>query len=143
MASGLEILGYFRGQLALLAQEDFAAILSAFQASPLINGEVSDLLGIKRQPSWERLKKLTELRLLERRGHAYRVSSFAREFVSALSFTLKSVVTGTELRADPERLRSLAVAQQGVEMLYDRGKIGKDEYAVCMAKLGEMKNPFA
>ena len=80
--------------------------------------------------------------LLEQRGHTYRVSPFAREFVSALSFTLRSVVTGAELRRDPEMLKSLSVAQQGVELLYDRGRIGKEEYAVHSAKLEEIKHEF-
>lgn len=128
LGKDLEVVRYFRGQFRLISDGMVLDLLERFETKPFMNAEARAIFGNKRQTTWIKLARLVEAGLVQKRGHVYRVSPFAHEFVRGASSVLKHLMTGEELsspRADGELLQT---ALEGVEMLYSKGKIGQEVY---------------
>jgi hypothetical protein len=69
--------------------------------------------------------------MLEKRGQYYRASPYARHLITALYITFSSVLEGEMprgVRRDGPMVQVLRIASDGLESLYDRGKVDPDEY---------------
>ena len=97
------------------------------------------MFGVNRQATWLRLSELVQLGLIEKRGHTYRVSTFANEFVRTVADTLRGLLTGSPPVRDAVSADLLRLAGQGIEALYVKGEIQQQEYFQYMKKLGELR----
>ena len=140
LKQSLQLVRHFRLQFQALSNESTLRLLDAFLGTPFTNGEVRALFGVERQATWTRLSELVQLGLVEKRGHTYRTSPFANQFLCAVADTLRSLLTGGEpLPRDAASADILSLAGQGVEALYAKGKIQQREYYEYMRKLGEVR----
>ena len=114
-------------------------LLGEFETGPFTNSEARVPLGMKRQAAWKRLARLSETGLVEKRGHSYRVSSFAKDFVLASSNTLQSLILGKELAPRSRASDSTSkAALEGLEVMYAKGRLSEDEYRGHRKALQEM-----
>ncbi len=124
LARDVELLRYFRRQLGVLSDDKTLEIFRTFGSSPFTNGQARPLLGTSRQAAWERLSMLVELGFLEKRGHHYRVSSYAKALVSASSSALRGLLTNKVLAENRSAATELlSLATQGLELMYAKGVI--------------------
>lgn len=130
LARDLELLRYFRRQLGALSDDKTLELFRTFESSPFTNGRARPLLGTSRQAAWERLSKLVELGLLEKRGHLYGVSPYAKALVSASSRALRSLLTNKVLAENRSAAKELvSLATQGLELMYAKGMVQPVEQA--------------
>ncbi len=126
---GIELLSHFRAQLRALSDARTLEILKSFGSRAFMNREVRERLGGKRGTTWAMLSRLVQLGLLEKRGHTYAVSPFAKDFTSAIALTFRGLLTNSEITVPtPAIVTALRLASQGVELLYSKGKIAESEY---------------
>ena len=124
LARDLELLRYFRRQLGALSDEKTLNLFRTFESSPFTNGRARPLLGTSRQAAWERLSRLVELGFLEKRGHLYKVSPFAKAFISVSSAAVRSLLTNKVLAENRSAANELvSLATKGLELMYAKGLI--------------------
>jgi len=92
-----------------------------------MNADVRNIFGSKRQTAWVRLSRLADAGMVEKRGHIYRVSPFASEFVKDAANILRHLMLGEEVSTTVDR-DVLKVALEGVEALYSKGKLSQNDY---------------
>jgi hypothetical protein len=129
-SQNLELIRHFREQFAVLSDAKAVEMLKVLGSSSFRNYEARALLGTSRQATWERLSRLVELGFLEKRGHVYKVSPYAKALVSASSSALRGLLTNkvlVENRSAANELLSLAT--QGLELMYAKGLIQPVEQA--------------
>ena len=80
---GLEVLRHFRSQVEALGDPRTLDLLSSVGPEPFTNGDAREALSMKRQASWKRLARLSEVGLLQKRGHSYRVAPFTSRQLTA------------------------------------------------------------
>jgi len=128
--TGLDVLRHFRRQMALLGDTMTLDLLSSIGNEPFTNRDAREAMSLKRQASWKRLAQLSNLGLVQKRGHSYKVAPFTREFVAAVSFTLGALVMGKPVTQSTQASReALESAIEGLEVLYAKGRLNQDEYA--------------
>jgi len=123
----LDVIRYFTKQFRALSDGPVLDLLERFDAKPFMNADVRNIFGSKRQTAWMRLRRLADAGMVEKRGHIYRVSPFASEFVSDAAGVLRHLMLGEEvpMSGDKDVLR---VALEGVEVLYSKGKLSQNDY---------------
>jgi hypothetical protein len=125
----LMVLEHFRYQLEALSDKTTLELLKSFQDKPFMNGEARQVLGTRRQTTWARLATLTQLGLIQKRGHIYRLSPFTRDFVNLAGSIFHGIMTGERRSVSPESTKALEAARQGLELLFSKGKLSQDEYS--------------
>ena len=136
---GLEVLEYFRVQTGLLSDKRILSLLKSLSAEPFTNRDARETLGVRRQASWKTLSLLAGAGLIEKRGHSYRVTLFARDFVLGLSTTLTGVLTGRSLTpTTPGSKEALRASLEGLEALYAKGRLGQADYSRYKTVVEEM-----
>jgi hypothetical protein len=126
--NSLELLAAFREQFEALCDADTLRILGNLCSDRFTNADVRALLSSHRQTSWVKLSRLSRAGIIEKRGHSYRVSSYTKEMVVGLSAALANLVALRELSDDPEVSKLFRLASEGIDVLYDRGRLGQEEY---------------
>ena len=129
MSQDIALVKHFRDHLAALSDQRVLDLLSLAAAEPITNTEARSVLKVERNVAWIYLSRLVQLGMLDKRGQVYRASDYAADLLSATSLTFRSVLNGKVPEVDPGRLPNLlALARQGADLLYERGKIDQDEY---------------
>ncbi len=136
----LMVLEHFRYQLAALSDEKTLELFRSFQGKPFMNAEARSVLGTRRQATWSKLATLVELGLVQKRGHVYRMSPFARDFVTLAAATLQGLATGERPTVPGNASEALRSAQEGLELLYSKGKLRQDEYSRYRRELEVLQN---
>ena len=103
-----------------------------------MNAEARTVFGGRRQTTWGWLAWLTDVGLVQKRGHVYRVSPFAREFVRASASVLKHMVTGEAMPVEEADRVALQSATEGIEIMYAKGKLSQDDYLRHKTRIQEM-----
>ena len=135
----VELLRYFRHQLAVLSDEKVLEIVKTFGLASFTNGRARPLLGITRQGVWLRLSNLVELGLLEKRGNGYKVSQSAGDMISAISAAFRGLLTFKVLEENrPRALEIVGLARQGVELMYAKGMIQPADVSRFQKMLAEI-----
>ena len=126
----LALIGYFRDQLAALSESKVRDLLALAASTNISNKDARSVLKVGRVGTWYWLDKLTKLTMLEKRGQYYRASRYTSELVHALSLTFRSVLNGKLPNVEDSEAFSkvISLAFQGLESLYDTGKIDPEEY---------------
>lgn len=137
----LEVVRYFTKQFGALSDGRILDLLERFETRPFMNAEARAVFGNRRQTTWEKLVRLTDAGLVQKRGHVYRVTPFASEFVRASASVLKHLVTGAEVPAQQVDRGLLQVAMEGVEILYAKGKLSQSQYFEYKRAVSEVPRP--
>ena len=138
MSQDIALVKHFRAHLAALSDPRVLDLLSLAAAEPITNTEARSVLKVERNVAWIYLSRLVQLGMLEKRGQVYRASDYAADVVYATSLTFRSVLNGKVPEVDPGKLPNLlALARQGAEVLYERGKIDQEEYSKQLRFLKE------
>ncbi len=115
-------------------------LLSLANTTPITNADARELLKLRRSHAWDCLSRLVELGLLEKRGHAYRASPYAKALVQALFLTFRSIVSGKPPQVEnPAWVSVIQIATDGLESLYSRGRIDQSEYAAKSRLLKDLE----
>jgi hypothetical protein len=133
----LDVIRYFTKQFRALSDGPVLDLLERFEAKPFMNADVRMILGSKRQTAWMKLSRLADAGMVEKRGHLYRVSPFASEFVRDAASVLRHLMLGDEVSTVVDK-GVLRVALEGVEVLYSKGKLGQNDYFRYRKALEEM-----
>ena len=136
----LMVLEHFRHQLSAVSEVTTLELLRAFQDKPFMNAEARAVLGAKRQATWSKLALLVSLGFLWKRGHMYRLTPFAKEFVVSAAATLQGLVVGERPAISADASEALKVAAEGLDLLYSKGRLSQSDYAKYGKALGEMSN---
>ena len=130
------VVRHFRPHLEAISDAKALDLLYLAQVNETItNADVRSALHTKRGGAWVWLARPTELGLLEKRGHTYRASDYSRELVACVSQVFRGAVRGEfpesfgngTARSIPPEL--FTIAAEGVEALYERGRITQEEHA--------------
>jgi hypothetical protein len=134
----LMVLEHFRYQLEALSDKTTLELLRSFQDRPFMNAEARQVLGTRRQTTWARLSALTQLGLIQKRGHVYRLSPFTRDFVNLAGFTFHGLMTGERRLVSAESAKALEAAGKGLEVLFSKGRLTQEEYSSFSRALAAM-----
>jgi hypothetical protein len=138
MTQDIALIKHFREHLAVLSDPRALDLLSLAATEPITNTEARSVLKVGRNVAWIYLSRLVQLGMLEKRGQVYRASNYAADLLYATSLTFRSVLNGKVPEVDQGKLPNLlALARQGLEILYERGKIDQEEYAKQLRFLKE------
>jgi len=138
VSQDIALVKHFRDHLAALSDQRVLDLLSLAAAEPITNTEARSVLKVERNVAWIYLSRLVQLGMLDKRGQVYRASDYAADLLSATSLTFRSVLNGKVPEVDPGRLPNLlALARQGADLLYERGKIDQEEYTKQLKFLKE------
>jgi len=126
----IALVRHFREHLAALSDPKVLDLLTVACAVSITNKDVRRVLRLRRGQAWTNLSALVNVGMLEKRGQHYRASPYARHLITALYITFSSVLEGEmpQVRKDDSMAQVLRIASDGLESLYDRGKVDPDEY---------------
>jgi hypothetical protein len=143
LSRDIELLRYFRKQLAALSDDKTMELVRTFGSSSFSNAQARPLLGTTRQGAWLRLSGLVELGFLEKRGNSYKFSQTATEMIAALSAAFRGLLTFKVLAENRVPARELLnLAKQGVELMYAKGKIQPADVSRHQKMLAELEKEF-
>ena len=122
----------FREHLAALSEPALLDLLAIAEMNQISNADVRKILRLRtRGSAWRWLRRLSRIKMLEKRGNGYRTSTYGRELVSTLSSVFKAAMRGRWAFVDGNHeasARLLEIAEEGTEKLYERGLIDEEEY---------------
>ncbi len=126
----IALVQHFREHLAALSDPKLLDLLTIACVDSITNKDVRRVLRLRRGQAWTNLSALVNVGMLEKRGQYYRASPYARHLITALYITFSSVLEGKmpEVRKNDSLPQVLRIASDGLESLYDRGRMAPDEY---------------
>ena len=120
---------HFHEHLRAISEPRLLDLIYLSDARPITNEDASRLLGIARTGAWRWLSTAAHLGLLEKRGHAYRISDYARQLIAIQSLAFRGIVRGGLPETNPKIPQEvIGYAREGVEAQYERGRITLEEY---------------
>jgi hypothetical protein len=126
----IALIQHFRDHLAVLSDPVLLDLLCIASVDSITNASARKVLGLRRSQAWTNLSALVKVGMLEKRGQFYRASPYARHLISALYIAFRNVLGGTVPQAEDleATVKVLKMAADGLESLYDRGRMDPEEY---------------
>jgi hypothetical protein len=132
LTQDIALVKHFRDHISALSDPRILDLLSVASARPVNNADARAILKLGRTGAWFWLDRLNKLSMLDKKTtQLYRTSAYSSDLVYALSLTLRSVLNGRIPKVEDNHeafLEILRLASDGLEILYERGRIEQDEY---------------
>jgi hypothetical protein len=126
----IALIRHFKEHLYALSDQRVLDLLSLASVKPVSNAEVRPIFKVGRAGAWFWLSRLVTLGMLEKRGQAYKATRYTENLIEAVSITFQNVLSGKVPTVQgPGWAEALRLANDGIKMSYERGRIDQAEYA--------------